>query len=180
MLSYLHAFHAGNFADVHKHAALTLAVRMMQAKSSAIACFDTHAGSASYDLAGDRALKTGEAAAGIRSHVREPVRPQPAHPHGEHSRQPRGVPSAGGGEVDSHQVVPHRPLPEVLLGRPPGEPGGFEPRSALQHLATTSKRRRCHNGIPRAGERVVGPQQKAPQARAPAAGPAGQAGAGPQ
>ncbi|WP_434049505.1 23S rRNA (adenine(2030)-N(6))-methyltransferase RlmJ [Marinobacter salarius] len=66
MLSYLHAFHAGNFADVHKHAALTLAVRMMQAKSSAIACFDTHAGSASYDLAGDRALKTGEAAAGIQ------------------------------------------------------------------------------------------------------------------
>ena len=59
-------------------------------------------------------------------------------------------------------------------------PEGFEPRSALQHLATTSKRRRCHNGIPRAGERVVGPQQKAPQARAPAAGPAGQAGAGPQ
>lgn len=46
MLSYLHAFHAGNFADVHKHAALTLAIAMMQAKPSAIACFDTHAGSA--------------------------------------------------------------------------------------------------------------------------------------
>lgn len=66
MLSYLHAFHAGNFADVHKHAALTLAVRMMQAKASAIACFDTHAGSASYDLTGERALKTGEAAGGIQ------------------------------------------------------------------------------------------------------------------
>ncbi|MDF0748786.1 23S rRNA (adenine(2030)-N(6))-methyltransferase RlmJ [Marinobacter sp. 71-i] len=66
MLSYLHAFHAGNFADVQKHAALVLAIRMMQAKSSAIACFDTHAGSASYDLTGDRALKTGEAASGVQ------------------------------------------------------------------------------------------------------------------
>jgi 23S rRNA (adenine2030-N6)-methyltransferase len=65
MLSYLHAFHAGNFADVHKHAALVLAIRMMQSKSSGIACFDTHAGGAFYDLTGERALKTGEAASGI-------------------------------------------------------------------------------------------------------------------
>ncbi|TGN40111.1 23S rRNA (adenine(2030)-N(6))-methyltransferase RlmJ [Marinobacter confluentis] len=66
MLSYLHAFHAGNFADVHKHASLVLAIRMMQAKASGIACFDTHAGSALYDLTGERALKTGEADSGIR------------------------------------------------------------------------------------------------------------------
>lgn len=65
MLSYLHAFHAGNFADVHKHASLVLAIRMMQAKASGIACFDTHAGSAHYDLTGERALKTGEAKSGI-------------------------------------------------------------------------------------------------------------------
>lgn len=66
MLSYLHAFHAGNFADIQKHAALVLAIRMMQAKPSAIACFDTHAGSASYDLGGERALKTGDAASGVQ------------------------------------------------------------------------------------------------------------------
>jgi 23S rRNA (adenine2030-N6)-methyltransferase len=66
MLSYLHAFHAGNFADVHKHAALMLAVRMMQVKKSGIACFDTHAGSARYDLTEERALKTGEAMSGIQ------------------------------------------------------------------------------------------------------------------
>lgn len=66
MLSYLHAFHAGNFADVQKHAALVLALRMMQAKSSAIALFDTHAGSASYDLDHERARKTLEADTGIQ------------------------------------------------------------------------------------------------------------------
>ena len=66
MLSYLHAFHAGNFADVQKHAALILVLAMMQAKKSAIACFDTHAGSALYDLAGDRARKTAESDLGVR------------------------------------------------------------------------------------------------------------------
>lgn len=66
MLSYLHAFHAGNFADVQKHAALALAFSMMQAKNSGIACFDTHAGSAIYDLRSERARKTGEADSGIQ------------------------------------------------------------------------------------------------------------------
>ena len=65
MLSYLHAFHAGNFADVQKHAALTLALVMMQSKKTAMACFDTHAGSAIYDLTSERARKTAEADAGI-------------------------------------------------------------------------------------------------------------------
>jgi len=67
MLSYLHAFHAGNFADVQKHSALFLTLQLMQTKSSPIACFDTHAGSALYDLNSERALKTGEASGGIQA-----------------------------------------------------------------------------------------------------------------
>ena len=67
MLSYLHAFHAGNFADVQKHAALSLVLAMMQSKKSAIACFDTHAGSARYDLGSERARKTGEADTGVQA-----------------------------------------------------------------------------------------------------------------
>ncbi|MEC7816877.1 MAG: 23S rRNA (adenine(2030)-N(6))-methyltransferase RlmJ [Pseudomonadota bacterium] len=66
MLSYLHAFHAGNFADVQKHGALLLALTMMQTKKSPIACFDTHAGSALYNLTDDRARKTAEADAGVQ------------------------------------------------------------------------------------------------------------------
>jgi len=66
MLSYLHAFHAGNFADVQKHAALALTLAMMQTKKTPIACFDTHAGSAVYDLTGERARKTAEADAGVQ------------------------------------------------------------------------------------------------------------------
>lgn len=67
MLSYLHAFHAGNFADVQKHAALSLVLAMMQAKKSPIACFDTHAGSARYDLGSERARKTAEADGGVQA-----------------------------------------------------------------------------------------------------------------
>ncbi|MFL1454759.1 23S rRNA (adenine(2030)-N(6))-methyltransferase RlmJ [Marinobacter sp. GN3S48] len=66
MLSYLHGFHAGNFADVQKHGAQVLALRMLQAKPAGIACFDTHAGSALYDLHSERSQKTGEAEQGIR------------------------------------------------------------------------------------------------------------------
>ncbi|WP_404364027.1 23S rRNA (adenine(2030)-N(6))-methyltransferase RlmJ [Marinobacter sp.] len=66
MLSYLHAFHAGNFADVQKHAVQVLTLIMLQAKPSPIACFDTHAGSAVYDLDSERARKTGEAETGIQ------------------------------------------------------------------------------------------------------------------
>ncbi len=67
MLSYLHAFHAGNFADVQKHGALCLITSMMQVKPSPITCFDTHAGSALYDLDDARAQKTGEADSGIQA-----------------------------------------------------------------------------------------------------------------
>lgn len=66
MLSYLHGFHAGNFADVQKHGALSLVLSMMQSKASGIACFDTHAGSALYDLHSERARKTAEADSGIQ------------------------------------------------------------------------------------------------------------------
>ncbi|MEX0606206.1 MAG: 23S rRNA (adenine(2030)-N(6))-methyltransferase RlmJ [Marinobacter sp.] len=66
MLSYLHAFHAGNFADVQKHSALYLVLKLMQAKSSPIAYFDTHGGSGLYDLNSERARKTAEAAEGIQ------------------------------------------------------------------------------------------------------------------
>lgn len=53
MLSYRHAFHAGNVADVHKHVALVTLLRAMQRKEKAFTFVDTHAGAGSYLL--DRA-----------------------------------------------------------------------------------------------------------------------------
>jgi len=64
MFSYRHAFHAGNHADVLKHAVLIAIVRHMAQKDSPIAVFDTHAGAGLYRLDGDYAKTSGEAANG--------------------------------------------------------------------------------------------------------------------
>lgn len=65
MLSYQHGFHAGNLADVHKHALLAWLLDYMTAKDKPISYIETHAGRGLYDLGAPEALKTGEAAAGI-------------------------------------------------------------------------------------------------------------------
>jgi 23S rRNA (adenine2030-N6)-methyltransferase len=51
-LNYQHAFHAGNFADVHKHAVLARILSYLTAKPAALRVIDTHAGAGRYDLRG--------------------------------------------------------------------------------------------------------------------------------
>lgn len=63
-LNYRHAFHAGNFADLVKHAILLELLARREAHGS-LTVFDTHAGAGIYDLNGEAAQRSGEAAAGI-------------------------------------------------------------------------------------------------------------------
>jgi 23S rRNA (adenine2030-N6)-methyltransferase len=65
MLSYQHIYHAGNMADLHKHALLAVMLDYMTEKSKPLSYIETHAGRGLYDLAAPEALKTGEAAAGV-------------------------------------------------------------------------------------------------------------------
>jgi len=65
MLSYQHAYHAGNRADLHKHAALARLLVALTAKPRGISYFETHAGRGLYDLSSSEAAKTGEAAEGV-------------------------------------------------------------------------------------------------------------------
>jgi 23S rRNA (adenine2030-N6)-methyltransferase len=65
MLSYLHGFHAGNFADVHKHTALVLILEHLCRKFKPFGVIDTHAGAGWYDLGSEQAAKTGEWENGI-------------------------------------------------------------------------------------------------------------------
>jgi 23S rRNA (adenine2030-N6)-methyltransferase len=65
MLSYQHGYHAGNLADVHKHALLAHALAYLAQKDKPLSYLETHAGRALYDLRSEEARKTGEAAAGI-------------------------------------------------------------------------------------------------------------------
>jgi 23S rRNA (adenine2030-N6)-methyltransferase len=74
-MNYRHAFHAGNFADCLKHAALVWLLRAMARKPGGFLYLDTHAGIGRYDLSDGPALRTGEWRAGI-GRLRE--RPDPA------------------------------------------------------------------------------------------------------
>ncbi|MBP0614400.1 23S rRNA (adenine(2030)-N(6))-methyltransferase RlmJ [Jiella mangrovi] len=64
-MNYRHAFHAGNFADVVKHALFCRLVRYLQRKDGAIRIYDTHAGPGLYDLFGEAATRTLEHEEGI-------------------------------------------------------------------------------------------------------------------
>jgi 23S rRNA (adenine2030-N6)-methyltransferase len=59
-MNYRHGFHAGNFADVVKHATLARIVAHLCAKPAAFRVIDAHAGAGLYDLAGTEANRTGE------------------------------------------------------------------------------------------------------------------------
>lgn len=65
MLSYRHAFHAGNFADVHKHAVLCVLLAALQKKEKGLVCLDTHGGAGRYDLTSAEAQKNAEYRDGI-------------------------------------------------------------------------------------------------------------------
>jgi len=64
-LNYRHAFHAGNFADVHKHVVLTRILHYLREKQAAFRVVDTHAGAGLYDLTGPEAQRSGEWRGGI-------------------------------------------------------------------------------------------------------------------
>src|ERR1700716_597252 len=64
-MNYRHAFHAGNFADVIKHAALARILVHLRGKERGFRVIDTHAGAGLYDLASPEASRTGEWREGI-------------------------------------------------------------------------------------------------------------------
>jgi 23S rRNA (adenine2030-N6)-methyltransferase len=72
-MNYRHAFHAGNFADVVKHAVLARIVEYLKLKDKAFRVIDTHAGTGVYDLSSREAQKTGEWRDGIGRLLSAPI-----------------------------------------------------------------------------------------------------------
>jgi 23S rRNA (adenine2030-N6)-methyltransferase len=64
-MNYRHAFHAGNFADVLKHAVLARIIAHLKEKPAAFRVIDTHAGAGVYDISGPEAARTVEWRDGI-------------------------------------------------------------------------------------------------------------------
>jgi 23S rRNA (adenine2030-N6)-methyltransferase len=65
-MNYQHAFHAGNFADVHKHAVLARIILHLREKPAAFRVIDTHAGAGRYDLFTSESTRGGEWQDGIK------------------------------------------------------------------------------------------------------------------
>lgn len=65
MLSYQHAYHAGNYADVIKHLTLAHTLSYLVQKDKPMFYFESHAGRGRYDLASSESSKTAEWKDGI-------------------------------------------------------------------------------------------------------------------
>src|SRR5436853_7403473 len=64
-MNYRHAYHAGNHADVLKHAVLALAFEHLKKKDKPFLFLDAHAGVGTYALDSEEALKTLEWQGGL-------------------------------------------------------------------------------------------------------------------
>ena len=107
MLSYQHIYHAGNLADVHKHALLAWVLDYLTAKDKPLTYIETHAGRALYALDAPEAQKTGEAQAGIDRML---PRFAPDHPYRRVVDQVRAA--------DGATAYPGSPLIAASLLRP--------------------------------------------------------------
>ena len=74
-MNYRHAFHAGNFADVHKHYVLVEILRYLLRKPQPLLYLDTHAGAGLYDLGSAEALRGNEWQEGIGKLLEAELRP---------------------------------------------------------------------------------------------------------
>src|SRR5215831_12385263 len=74
-MNYRHAFHAGNFADVIKHATLARILVHLLDKPASFRVIDTHAGAGLYDLKGEEASRSGEWRDGIERLLAAPLAP---------------------------------------------------------------------------------------------------------
>ena len=76
-MNYRHVYHAGNFADVLKHAVLARVIEHAKRKPAPFRVVDTHAGTGRYDLAASEAVKTGEWRTGIGRLIGPDAKPIP-------------------------------------------------------------------------------------------------------
>ncbi|EOC56560.1 hypothetical protein NM3164_1036 [Neisseria meningitidis NM3164] len=99
MLSYRHAFHAGNHADMLKHFTLFLVLQYFNRKDKPYWYIDTHGGAGVYNLEGSEAQKVGEYRQGIAL-----------------LRQAKNLPTELNGFIAHIQKI--LPSPELYCGSP--------------------------------------------------------------
>ena len=104
MLSYQHGFHAGNRADVLKHAVLHAILSATSKQSTNILYIETHSGRGRYDLNSAQSTKGGEAIDGVLALLDEGS-PKPVRPWLNLVRE-RGVNDYPGSPALAQQLLP--------------------------------------------------------------------------
>ena len=138
-MNYRHAFHAGNFADLLKHAVLLAALAHLKRAGKPVSVFDTHAGAGLYDIGGVEALRSREAQAGIARLMAAQGLPPPL------SRLAAEVATVNsGGET---QLYPGSPVLTVRAQRPGDRYLGCELRADDHAILTRELRRRAAPGV---------------------------------
>ncbi len=127
MLSYLHSFHAGNFADVHKHWILSLLLLHATKKTTALSYLDTHAGRGDYDLGSAAATRTGEYTSGIaRLWTPSDTGPMPVKREGPNHNTVNAAQDSADKRtrdaLDPYLDIVHAFNPATTLRRYPGSP----------------------------------------------------------
>ena len=115
-MNYRHSYHAGNFADVLKHAVFALVLEYMKRKEAPFRVIDTHAGAGRYALTSPQAEKTGEWQGGIARLIGPDAKPLP--PRVARHLQPYLDVVRGENAGDTLVVYPGSPAIALRLMRP--------------------------------------------------------------
>jgi len=111
-MNYRHAFHAGNFADVFKHAVLLGLLDSLKAKPTPFCYIDTHSGAGRYDLRDEESRKTGEFVDGVQRLLVASNLPENLRPYFDLLR------NANSADADGHlNLYPGSPLIASLAMR---------------------------------------------------------------
>lgn len=111
-MNYRHAFHAGNFADVHKHYVLVEILRYLLRKPQPLLYLDTHAGAGLYDFGSSEALRGNEWQEGIGRLLQSASIPLTLNPYLEIVKR------AGALRETTIEHYPGSPLVALALLRP--------------------------------------------------------------
>lgn len=117
-MKYRHQFHAGNFADVFKHALLVPLVRGMQRKDKPFLYLDTHAGRGSYELERTMLLADGRERAAEWPDGIGRIWTNPPAALADYVELVRSFDRARGGKGDEPQHFPGSPQVVAALARP--------------------------------------------------------------
>jgi 23S rRNA (adenine2030-N6)-methyltransferase len=143
-MKYRHAFHAGNFADVHKHVALLALLSALQLKPRGLLYLDTHAGAGAYDPASSAGERAAEARYGVEALLAA------AEPRSSELRAYRGAVSDWRALPDQSRGYPGSPLLAARTLRRQDRAIACEAQPseyrALQRALTGYRRMHAHSG----------------------------------